>query len=99
MSTLNNRPSRHEMLRTAGAGFGSLALAGLLGAEQQPQKPLLPKAPHFRPRAKRVIFLFMEGAISSLDTFDYKPAMEKQAGKSGPGGGIITPSKFRSPLR
>lgn len=92
----HTRPSRRALLRSAGAGFGSLALAGMLGAEQtRPPKPLLPKAPHFPARAKRVIFLFMEGAISTLDTFDYKPEMDRQAGKSGPGGGIVTPSKFK----
>lgn len=91
------KPSRRQLLRSAGAGFGSLALAGLLGSDAQAAapKPLLPKAPHFTPRAKRVIFLFMEGAISSLDTFEYKPAMERLAGKSGPGGGVVTPSKFK----
>jgi hypothetical protein len=93
------RYSRRNLLRTVGAGFGHLAFSGLLGraaAEAATAgKPLSPKPSHFEPRAKRIIFLFMEGAISTLDTFDYKPAMDSNAGKSGPGGGVITPSKFK----
>ncbi len=92
------RYSRRNLLRTVGAGFGDLALSGLLGRAAEAataSKPLSPKPSHFEPRAKRIIFLFMEGAISTLDTFDYKPAMDSNAGKSGPGGGVITPSKFK----
>lgn len=88
--------SRRELLRFAGAGFGHLALAGLLGQTARAnEKPLAPKQPHFNPKAKRVIFLFMEGAISGLDTFDYKPKLQKNGGKSGPGGGVLTPSRFQ----
>src|SRR6187549_1964983 len=87
-------PSRRRLLQTAGAGFGHFALNGLLGAATAKQ-PLLPKAPHFPAKAKRVIFLYMEGAISSLDTFEYKPELERSAGKTGPGGGVVTPSKFK----
>jgi hypothetical protein len=57
--------------------------------------PLAPKRPPLPARAKRIIFLFMEGAMSSVDTFEYKPEMERLNGKSGPGGGTITASKFR----
>ncbi|MBI2689780.1 MAG: DUF1501 domain-containing protein [Acidobacteria bacterium] len=89
MSTLNRR----SLLRAAGAGFGHLAFAGLAGAATA-AKPLAAKEPHFAPKVKRIIFLFMEGAMSSLDTFEYKPAMVANAGKSGPGGGVVTPSKF-----
>lgn len=87
-------PSRRRLLQTAGAGFGHFALSGLLGGATAAQ-PLRPKAPHFPAKAKRVIFLYMEGAISSLDTFEYKPEMERLAGKSGPGGGVVTPSRFK----
>jgi hypothetical protein len=87
-------PGRRQLLRSAGAGFGHLAFAGMLG-QAATVKPLSPKPAHFPAKAKRVIFLFMEGAMSSLDTFDYKPALEKGAGKSGPGGGVITPSRFK----
>ncbi|HEU0119128.1 MAG TPA: DUF1501 domain-containing protein [Bryobacteraceae bacterium] len=95
MSPFTSYPSRRNLLRAAGAGFGSLAFQGLLGAATQPAAPLAPKAPHFPAKAKRIIFLYMEGAISSLDTFEYKPELEKQAGKTGPGGGVITPSQFK----
>ncbi len=99
---LNFRPSRRTLLRSAGAGFGHLALSGLLGqaASQgasmlDTPKPLLPKSPHFAPRAKKIIFLFMEGAISGIDTFEYKPEVQQNHGKSGPGGGILTASRFK----
>ncbi|MBC8164821.1 MAG: DUF1501 domain-containing protein, partial [Bryobacteraceae bacterium] len=86
-------PSRRTLLRTAGAGFGHLALSGLLGAGTTP-KPLAEKASHFPAKAKRIIFLYMEGAVSGIDSFDYKPEVQQNGGKSGPGGGVITPSKF-----
>lgn len=98
MSTNENLlPSRRTLLRSASSGFGYLALAGLLGdaAAKTAAKPLSPRQPHFVPKAKRIIFLFMEGAISSLDTFEYKPELQKNGGKSGPGGGVLTPSKFQ----
>lgn len=94
--------SRRSLLRTAGAGFGHLALSGLLGSSAAKAassgdlpKPLAPKVPHFRPKAKRIIFLYMEGAISGVDTFEYKPELQKNGGKSGPGGGVLTPSRFQ----
>lgn len=95
--------SRRSLLRAAGAGFGQLALAGLLGsvvnkaAAQQlnANNPLAPKRPPLPAKAKRIIFLFMEGAMSSVDTFEYKPELEKRNGKSGPGGGTITASRFK----
>lgn len=94
--------SRRALLRSAGAGFGYLALAGLLGEATakaatagSAASPLAPKAPHFPAKAKRIIFVFMEGAISGADTFDYKSEVAKNGGKSGPGGGVITPSKFQ----
>ena len=89
----NRRFSRRDMLRMSSAGFGSLALAGLLGEEaraaakvapSQATDPLAPKAPHFEPRAKRVIFLFMHGGPSQVDTFDYKPLLQRDHGKPLP---------------
>ncbi|QVL34142.1 DUF1501 domain-containing protein [Telmatocola sphagniphila] len=93
-------PSRRQLLKTASSGFGLVALAGLLGqskarASEPEAKPLAPKAPHFKARAKRLIFVHMNGAISHHDTFDYKPQLEKNDGKPGPGGGILTASKFK----
>jgi hypothetical protein len=95
--------SRRALLRSAGAGFGYVALAGLLGEaaakaaalEARPANPLAPKAPHFKPRAKRIIFLFMEGAMSGLDTFEYKPELQQNSGKPGPGGGTLVGSQFK----
>lgn len=89
-------PSRRQLLRAAGAGFGHLALTGLLqGAAANRSAPLEPKAAHFPVKAKRIIFLFMEGAMSDLDTFTHKPLLTQKAGQTGPGGGVITPSRFR----
>ncbi len=92
--------SRRDVLKSAGAGFGYLALAGLLGQEAaksraaEAPKPLAPKAPHFPVKAKKVIFLFMQGAISPMDTFEYKAKLQADGGKVGPGGGTLTASKF-----
>jgi hypothetical protein len=93
--------SRRHVLKSAGAGFGYLALAGLLGenasgaAETGAPKPLAPKPPVLKTKAKRIIFLFMEGAISQVDTFEFKPQLQKDDGKGGPGGGKLTASKFK----
>ncbi len=74
--------SRREFLRKMGAGFGTLGLAGMLGdASAAPVSPLAPKRPHFAPKAKRVIQLFMPGGPSQVDTFDHKPAIAKHAGE------------------
>ena len=78
--------SRRDLLRSAACGFGSLAVAGLC-AESRAQEaakmanPLAPKRPMFEPRAKRVIFIFMQGGPSHVDTFDYKPLLEKHDGE------------------
>jgi len=89
--------TRRQMLKTFTTGFGYIAFAGLttqaaLAASKakgnnippegsSEQSLLLPKKPHFTPRAKRVIFLGMEGAPSQLDTFDYKPKLKEYNGK------------------
>src|SRR4051812_5170698 len=70
--------TRRDLLRNAAAGFGWLAFNGLFAARAAGDNPLAPKAPHFPPRAKRVIFLFMCGGPSQVDSFDYKPALTKQ---------------------
>jgi hypothetical protein len=97
------RCSRRQMLKSSSAGFGLLALAGMLGqnrsasAEERSLRPgpLAPKPPHFPVKAKRIIFLFMEGAMSQMDTFEYKPKLQASDGKTGPGGGKLTASKFK----
>ena len=81
-------PSRREVLRRAGAGFGSLALAALLADEaaaaRPPADPLAPRAPPLPARARRVIFLFMPGGPSQVDTFDPKPRLNRDHGKPAP---------------
>ncbi|MFP6672418.1 MAG: DUF1501 domain-containing protein, partial [Pirellulaceae bacterium] len=76
--------TRREMLRVSSAGFGSLALASLLDEEARAEGPLSVKQTHFPARAKRVIFLFMHGGPSQVDTFDYKPLLERDHGKPLP---------------
>jgi hypothetical protein len=80
---------RRAMLRTAGAGFGSLALAALMADEQRaradvPNDPLAPRQTHYEPSAKRVLFLFMSGGPSHVDTFDPKPTLTKLHGEKLP---------------
>jgi hypothetical protein len=87
--------TRRYFFRECGIGVGKMALAGLLTdaltaraiGSPSPQigpDPLAPKAPHFAPKAKRVIHLFMAGAPSQLDLFDAKPALTKLEGKPLP---------------
>src|SRR5687767_15796243 len=76
--------SRRRALQHLACGFGSLALAGL-AAEQQARaaaaNPLAPKKPHHPVKAKRIIFLFMQGGVSHVDSFDYKPRLLADDGK------------------
>jgi hypothetical protein len=72
--------SRREALKTLACGFGYLAMAGLSTQRAAAANPFSPKLPHFKPRAKRVIFIFMQGGPSHIDTFDYKPLLEKYDG-------------------
>ena len=75
-----NRPiNRRSMLQSCAMGFGGLAFSAL--AKDTKASPLSPKKPHFTPRAKNVIFLYMDGGPSHVDIFDYKPALEKYNGK------------------
>lgn len=76
--------TRRRWLKEAACGFGALAFAGLAGrpaAAASAGGPLAPRAPHLRPRAKRVIFLFMQGGVSHVDSYDYKPRLEKEDGR------------------
>src|SRR4051794_21542829 len=86
--------NRRDFLKKAGAGFGLLALADLLQAERllgannttpdEPSpalSPMAPRAPHYPARAKSIIWLFMEGAPSSVDLFDPKPELTKRDGQ------------------
>jgi hypothetical protein len=74
-------PDRRQFLKSAGCGFGSLALSSLLGQAAQ-TNPLAPKPPLLPGRAKRIIFLFMAGGPSHVDSFDYKPELIKRDGQS-----------------
>jgi len=78
--------TRREMLQQAGTGFGALALSHLLARDLAAAAPLNPSArqPHHAPKAKSVIFLFMEGGPSHIDTFDPKPELNKLAGQQLP---------------
>src|SRR6201996_245461 len=77
--------TRRSALQKLGCGFGYLALAGLAAQEKaragMVANPLAPKAPHFKPRAKRIIFLFMQGGVSQVDSWDYKPRLIAEDGK------------------
>jgi len=83
--------SRRSMLRRTAAGFGALATAALF-AESSPLvanggeaiDPFAPRNPHFAPRAKNIIFLYMDGGPSQVDSFDPKPRLEKDHGKPFP---------------
>jgi hypothetical protein len=94
------------MLKTTCSGFGYLAFAALAHeqaarASNAKPNPLAPKKTHFTPRAKRVIFLCMEGGPSHLDTFDHKPKLKADDGKTAPrgrggfGGGKLLGSPFK----
>jgi hypothetical protein len=88
-NTIPSPLSRREALRAAACGFGHVALAGLLAsptaAALAPQaNPMLPRAPHFPARAKRVIFLFMHGGVSQVDSFDPKPTLARLNGQPLP---------------
>jgi len=79
--------ARRHFLRDCGIGLGKIAAAGLLSgqlARSAESNPLAPRKPHFAPTAKRVIHLFMAGAPSHLDLFDYKPKLAEYEGKSIP---------------
>jgi hypothetical protein len=83
--------SRRQLLRRAGLGFGMIGLAGMLADEglltspapaaQRPGNPLASKQPHFTAEAKSIIWLFMNGGPSQVDTWDYKPELEKRHGQ------------------
>jgi len=91
-----NETSRRQMLAGSALGFGVLALADLLRAGSEPDaapgpengasadNPLAARTPHFPARARRIIFLFMKGGPSHLDTFDYKPLLARDDGKPLP---------------
>lgn len=86
--TLATGLSRRQLLKQTASGFGYVALAALLQSRdatgQTINNPLIARASHLSARAKRVIFLFMKGGPSHVDTFDYKPQLQKDDGKQLP---------------
>jgi len=91
--------TRRQALSMAGGGFGMVALSNLVNGSLAHAAGaaggvggILAK-PHFKPRAKRVIFLFMNGGVSHVDTFDPKPMLDKHHGQPLPGGAILTQRK------
>ena len=92
-----NQFTRRDLLRTTSCGFGYLALSGLAAQAAKNDgaytNPLAEKPAHFPARAKRVIFMFMQGGPSHLDTFDFKPALQKAGGK-GDGKNKLLASPF-----
>src|SRR5262245_61177543 len=107
--------TRRELLRRGGMGFGMLGLAGGLAesgrllhgppwsAPAVGATPLALRAPHFTPRAKQVVHLFMNGGPSQVDTFDPKPTLEKYHGQPLPNPNLRTERKtsgaFKSPFK
>src|SRR5262245_15012693 len=91
---------RRSFLRQAGCGFGAVALSALWaqgeieGAESAKSDPLAPKQPHHQPRAKSVIYLYMDGGPSQIDTFDPKPRLTKESGQ--PFAMNIEPTQFNN---
>src|SRR5262245_21384383 len=77
-SFLPPTPSRRRMIQSLGGGFGLLALADLFAPRAAAESP---RAPHFRPRARRIIHLFMNGGPFGPDLLDPKPAINRYAGQ------------------
>ena len=76
--------NRRDWLRTAGCGFGGVALSALAHWEAQATNPLSPRQPHHPPRARSIIFLYMHGGASHIDTFDYRPELARHHGQQLP---------------
>ncbi|MBC8166042.1 MAG: DUF1501 domain-containing protein, partial [Bryobacteraceae bacterium] len=89
MNESTDRLTRRALLRGGGSGLGAMALAAML-AEQSPalaaavRDPTLARQPHHAPKAKSVIFLFMEGGPSHIDLFDPKPKLNEMSGQPMP---------------
>ncbi|BDC49998.1 sulfatase [Bryobacterales bacterium F-183] len=82
-------PNRRRFLWEAGGGLAGIALSQMMAsaATSSERKP----GPHFAPKAKNIIMIFLPGGISAIDTFDYKPELEKHHGKATTGANTITP--------
>jgi hypothetical protein len=92
--------SRRTLLKTTGCGFGYLAFSSLANwSSASTTNPLAARAPHFAPRAKRVIFMCMEGGPSHVDTFDYKPRLQAEDGQTFQRGRLPGSRLLGSPWR
>jgi hypothetical protein len=99
--------TRRQALSSLGSGFGAVALSRMLNtsleAATEPGTGGVLKQLHFKPKAKRVIFLFMNGGVSHVDTFDPKPMLDKYDGQPTPGGPVLTQRKtgnlMKSPFK
>ncbi|MBC8166993.1 MAG: DUF1501 domain-containing protein [Bryobacteraceae bacterium] len=90
--------TRRELLTTMGGGFGMVGLQSLQGASSGGD-PLAPKQPHFPAKAKRVIYLFLNGGPSQVDTFDPKPMLARYHGQPMPTANLKTERKTGNLLR
>src|SRR5262245_80750 len=100
---MNRIITRRQMLKAASAGFGYMALAGLATQQAlaEAASPLATKKGHHAAKAKRIIFLFMHGGPSQVDTFDHKPRLWKDDGKDlpfEPAKGTTVTKKIMAPL-
>jgi hypothetical protein len=91
--------TRRDVLKTMGGGFGMMSYAGIAEAAARMESPLSPKAPHFEAKAKQVIYLFLNGGPSQVDTFDPKPMLTKYHGKPAPSGNLKTERKTGTLLK
>src|SRR5437763_2461331 len=109
MRNATANPSRRQFLANLGSGFGTIALASLLQSDHllAAAAPSQSRLPHFAPKATRIIQLFMSGAASQCDTFDYKPLLAQRHGQkwdpgekvelfqSNPGNTLASPWPWR----
>src|SRR5256714_1086098 len=107
--------SRRDLLKRLGGGMGIVGLSTVLGdarllaagsadpRRDESKNPLAPRSPHYAPRAKRLIFLFMNGGPSHVDTFDPKPELTKHHGQPLPYSNLPTERKtgtcYKSPFQ
>ncbi len=87
--------SRRQLLSRASTGFGMAALAALMQEQAASAAPLVHRAKRFAPKARSVIFLYMSGGVSQVDSFDPKPLLEKYAGQPMPG--EVKKTQFNNP--
>lgn len=94
MNPLHSGLSRRDLLANVGTGIGFLALPGLLQADASNTapggSPLMPRSPHMAARAKHIVHIYLNGGPSQVDTWDYRPELQKWGGKKLPLGNLTT---------